>query len=636
MSRRFPRARAVAAVVAAALLAAGCSGFPDRGPVVEGRKVGSAGNGLQSFAAPPAPNASPTAIVDGFLHAGEDVHEDHKVAREFLASPQTVWQPDETVVVLAAAPQVTQVRPRAVPAGTGSPAGPIASPAPGDVAVVRVAGQVAAHVDRRGLMTLPTPHGRDAQAPSLDAEYRVVADEHGQWRIDKIPPGAGLVLTHEQFLSTFRPIPLYFADATGRWLVPELRWFPDLDVVDPTPTAMLVVNALLGGPAPWLGPAGDQVAVTTGAVSGTQLTPVGGVRLDGDVVHVDLDKTIRNASLERRLVLHAQLEATLRDLVNASDVVLTAGQAALAIAPGVGPRPWTGASVLRSGQQGPADGAGPARQDKQGLGTDQPPLCLDQKNGVGELDTTRARPVCRERKDLEGFARSDLTLATADATGSLVAGLIAGGTAVVAAPAFRFPAAVPRQVLSGPGLTAPGIDPEGWIWSATSDGRVLAGRLGNRQQQIQAPRLDGAAIRAVRISPEGARALLLVTRGTVTEAVVTGVVRRGDGTPVGFSSATPVRVLGDLTRAVDGAWSDPRNVVVLGSRTPDAHLYVLQAQVGGEAGQPLFTSPVSAAATGLAVSSPVDVYVRTSDGRSAASVLGSWKPLDVRGLSLPN
>ena len=339
------------------------------------------------------------------------------------------------------------------------------------------------------------------------------------------------MLTDEQFLRTFRPIPLYFAEPTGRWLVPDLRWFPDLDAADPTPTAMLVVAALLQGPAPWLGSAGDQVAVTTGAASGTQLTPVGGVRLDGDVVHVDLDKTIRNASLARRRVLRAQLLATLRDLVNASDVVLTAGQAALAVAPGEGPRPWTTVATLRTGQQGPADGAGQARQDQQGLGTEQPPLCLAPRNRVGELDTSQAKPVCRERKDLAGFARDDLTLATADATGSVVAGLLAKGTAVVAAPAFRAPPAVPQQVLTGPGLSAPAIDPEGWIWSATSDGRVLAGRLGERQQQIEAPWLGGATIRAVRVSPEGGRALLLISRGATTEAVVTGVVRRGDGTP---------------------------------------------------------------------------------------------------------
>jgi Lipoprotein LpqB beta-propeller domain/Sporulation and spore germination len=635
MSRRIPGGPRLAAVVAAALLAAGCSGFPDRGPVLPGRRVDSAGKGLQSFAAPPVPGASPTAIVEGFVRAGEDVHEDHKVAREFLASPQTPWQPDAGVVVLTKAPQVTLLRPRVA----------TEPPRPGEPATVRVAGQVVAHVDGRGLMTLPTAHGTGVQAPAFDVQYHLVADEHGQWRIDRIPSGAGLVLTDEQFLSTFRPIPLYFADATRRWLVPDLRWFPDLDAVDPTPTAMRVVGALLRGPAPWLGPPGDQRAVTTGTVPRTQLTPVGGVRIEGDVVHVDLEKTIRNASSEQRLLLHAQLTATLRNIVSASQIVLTAGQAAFEVPTGDGPRLWTRSSTLTTGQQGRADGVGQPRQDQQSPATDQRPLCLDQRNRVGELDTSQAKPACQERKDLALFARRDLTLATADAAGRLVAGVVAGGTAVVAAPAFASPPAVPRQVLTGPGLTAPDIDAQGWIWSATSDGKVLAGRLGNRQQQVDAPWLDGAVVRAVRISPEGARALLLLARGRGTEAVVTGVVRRGDGTPVGFSAVTPLRVLGDLTRAVDGAWSDGRDVVVLGSRTADAHLYVLQAQVGGESGQPLFGSPVPEKATGLAVSSPldvyvvsspVDVYVRTSDGRSAASVLGEWKPLEIRGLTLPN
>ena len=635
MSRHFPPVGRLAAVLAAALLAAGCSGFPDRGPVLEGRNVDSLGSGLQSFAAPPVTGASPAAIVDGFLRAGEDVHEDHKVAREFLASPETPWQPDATIVVLDKAPQVTLVRQRAAGGGVTSDVGSGPSPRPGDVATVRVTGQVVAHVDGHGLMTLPGAGSAGTQPASFDGAYHLAADEHGQWRIDRVPAGAGLVLTDEQFLSSFRPLPLYFADATGRWLVPDVRWFPYLDA-DPVPTAMLVVTALLRGPASWLGP-----SVTTGTVPRTQLTPVGGVRLDGDVVHVDLDATIRRASPEQRRLLHAQLSATLRDLLNASDVVLTAGQAALDVPPGDGPRLWSDASRLDTGQFGRGDEAGQSRQDQpdqqvQATATEQQPLCLGQRNRVGELDTSPAKAVCRERKDLGGLARDDLTLAVADASGHLVAGLVAGGTAVVAVPAFTSPPVAPRRVLTGPGLTAPSIDTHGWIWSTTSDDRVLAGRLGSRQRRIDAPWLQGATIRAVRISPEGARALLLITRGAVTQAVVTGVVRGKDGAPRAFSPVTPLRVLGDLTRAVDGAWSDARDVVVLGSRATDTHLFVIQAQVGGERGQTPISTQVPDDATGLAISSPVDVYVRTADGKSAASVLGTWKPLDVRGLTLPD
>ena len=74
---------------------------------------------------------------------------------------------------------------------------------------------------------------------------------------------------------------------------------------------------------------------------------------------------------------------------------------------------------------------------------DQQPLCLDQKNRIGELDTFPAKPACRRRKDLAALARRDLTLATADATGRIVAGLVAGATAVVAAPAFTSPPVAP-------------------------------------------------------------------------------------------------------------------------------------------------------------------------------------------------
>ena len=174
---------------------------------------------------------------------------------------------------------------------------------------------------------------------------------------------------------------------------------------------------------------------------------------------------------------------------------------------------------------------------------------------------------------------------------------------------------------------------------------MLAGRLGHGQQQIDATVAPRSNDQGGPAQPEGARALLLVTRGAMTQALVTGVVRRSDGTPVAFSSVPPLRVLErPEPRGGRSVVRRPRR------RRPrqqghDTHLYVIQAQVGGEAGQPLFISPVPDRSTGLAVStpvdvyavaSPVDVYVRTSDGKSAAVVLGAWKPLDIRGLTLPN
>lgn len=629
MTRRRSVTGLLALAAAAAMLLSGCSGFPARGPVVEGRRVEAAGSGLQSFADPPRQGGSPEVIVDGFLRAGEDVHEDHKIAREYLASPQSDWRPEEDVVILDGPPQLalesaSARAPRATPASAQPPR-------VGDTASVRVTGRVLARVDSRGLMTLPS-----AGVPAtLDVTYHLVYREDRQWRIDGIPPNAGLVLTDEQFRSGFRSVSLYFADATGRWLVPDLRWFPDLDAVDPAPTALLVVSALLQGPAPWLGQAGPHAAVTTGAVSRTELTAVGGVRIEDDVVHVDLDSGIRRASPEQRRLLQAQLDATMRDFVGASQVVLTAGQAALDVPAAGGPGLWPQPSFSGSAQLGRTDAANQGRQDQRGFGPDPEPLCLTVKNRVGELDTSQRTPACRERKDLAGLG-AGVSLPTEDAAGRIVAGLQQGGGSVVAVPAYVSPSAQPQQVLTGPGLAPPSIDNHGWIWSAAQDGRVLAGRLGDRQREVTAPWLAGAGVEAVRISPEGARALLLVSRGGSTQAWITGVARLADGTPVGFSAGRPLRVVGDLTRAVDAGWSDAGDVVVLGSQG-DQHLYVLSAQVGGGRGQPLVGRWVPDNATGLAVSGSVNVYVRTADRGSYASVVGEWKKLsDVRDLTLPN
>jgi hypothetical protein len=614
--------RRLVPILAVAALLAGCSGFPNQGPVAEGPRVDGVGIGAQALAPPPAAGAGPAAIVAGFLTAGEDVHEDHKVAREFLASAQMLWNPADGVVVLAAAPRIT------VQSG-GSDRGQNGSPDDDRVtetATVRVQGTVTARVDRNGLMRLPTAGATDEDSPVLDITYQLVRDDHGRWRIARLPGGAdgrGLVLTTGQFGSTFRAVSLYFAEPGDRWLVPDLRWFPDLDYFDPTPTATLAVKALLSGPAPWLGDVG-----TTGPRA--KLTAVGGVKIDRDVVHVDLDPRIIDTTKDRpeqRRILRAQLLATLHDLVNASQVVLTADQARLEVPEGPVPSVWSGQPVPASAQLGRADGEPQPRLDAAS------PLCLTGANRVGELDQSGTKPTCRESAAWSARAGAGLRLPTSDASGTLVAGVVHAGTGIVAAA----PSVPPRQVLTGAGLTAPSVDPEGWVWSTTGDGRVVAGALAAKQRTVGAVWLDGARVTSVRLSREGARALLLVVRNGVTQAVVTGVVRGEDGAPAGFATGA-LPVIGDVGAARDAAWLDDSRVVVLGNDPARKGLYVIGGQVGGEAGLPFVPKPAPAGAVGLAVNSDVDVYVRLAAGTTFAfaSVPGVWKPMDVRDLTLPN
>ena len=306
-----------------------------------------------------------------------------------MASPQTDWRPEDDVVIVDAPPRLS-------PASRSSAAG---GPRAGDTATVRVTGRVLARVDSRGLMSLPSAAG----AAALDVTYHLVLSKNLQWRIDAIPEGAGLVLTDEQFRSSFRSVSLYFADATGHWLVPDLRWFPELDTIDPAPTAMLVVSALLQGPAPWLGQPGPRAAVTTGAVSRTELTPVGGVRIEGDVVHVDLDNAIRAASPEQRAPAAraaAGHDARLRRCRRRGPD----GRADGARRSPVGPRALVAAGVSGSAQLGRRDAADQGRRPA-GLRLGPRAAVSDDEDRPGELDTSQRTPTCRERKDLAGFGR---------------------------------------------------------------------------------------------------------------------------------------------------------------------------------------------------------------------------------------
>jgi hypothetical protein len=667
MSRSLPPRRPclalAAGVAAAATLTSGCAGFPDRGPVTPARRLEASGTTLELFAAPPVPGVSPPAIVRGFLQAGSDFHQDHRVAREYVSSGRTQWQAEAPVIELDGATlQVTELSSAGAAAGqacaqraisAGSPAfsAPTAAPRDGEVATVCVVGRQLARVDDAGMMHLASSNGSPADRPTFSRVFTLEA-RHGQWRIAR--PANGLVLTRTEFEETFRQLPLYFPDSSGTWLVPELRWFPVLDPGDITPTAALEVSALLRGPAAWLAP-----ALAPTVPRGTTLTPVGSVQIDNGTARVDLTHRVLEAKSEQRLRLQAQLLATLQalsqqGLETVSDVVLTAEQAKLDVPDGTGPSTWSAPPV--------AGLAKPGRDDAVSFGQ-IPPLCLTDKTVVGQLGRTpNGQPTCTPRDDLDALARPGLTLVTSDAADKVFAGLITGRvnrqvtgqvTGQVTSDAqvvATTPGRALQTVLTGAALTAPSVDGRGWIWSSpgTSPGWALAGGIGRQPLHVDAPWLRGKHVLALRLSPEAARALLLVrvdgaTRHAAStfQALVAGVVRDASGRPVSLAGPG-LPVLPDLTAAVDAGWSDTDQVVVLGARPSQpggqaAGTYAWRVSVGGEANL-LLDRPLPRTAAGLAVGigDLLDVFVRTADGRAVVSSLGSWQPVDVKGLTLPS
>ncbi|HYY12777.1 MAG TPA: GerMN domain-containing protein [Kineosporiaceae bacterium] len=632
-------ARGAALLAAAvALLLAGCAGVPAETPVAAVRRLEAPR--VQLFAYPPLTGDTPEGVVWGFLAAGADFHENHKVAREYLVGDGGQWQAVAPVVVLEGNPcprlvEVDGVRAAAsacsfgARGARGTRADPAASrPKDGQHATVEVTGTVRAVIDDAGRYTLQGGAGA-----AYRRSFALVA-RGGEWRVQKPPDG--LLLSEGVLAGTFAPLPLYFGERVGTsadavppggrqsWLVPDIRWFPS-PALEPGAGAATVVRALLAGPSPWLAD-----AVVTGASRNVALAPLSGVRIDDGVATVDLTR-----APEQPRLLQTQLLATLQRLPTSSTeapvtaVQLTVGQVKLEVLPGPVPALWSPPVVAAAPQQ-------------QGLREDPgtvpagSPLCLTAKGAVGQiLITDKTDAVCTKRDDLAPLTRAAKALLPAgDQHGNLFAVLTADARTVYALAEGQQAAA---PVLRGQDLTVPSLDGtggagQGWVWAASAvpGGQLRAGGVGRKTVTVQVPWLRDGRIVSVRVSPEGTRALLVVQRTSGYEVLAAGVVRAPDGTPLRLTS-TPLRLLPDLVTAADAVWVNVEQVAVLGTRTGTLGTFVWNVQLGGDASL-LAPSQVPGPArpTGLAVSgNGVDVYVRTDGGGALGNRSGSWSRLGV-------
>lgn len=553
MTSRRPALLLNAVLVALTMMLSGCVSIPASGPAVAGRTIdeGARPPRVKFFAIGPVPGDSPISIVRGFLRAAADFSRDHSVARSFLTpDKRTTWRPDNPVVIYGGAPAYRQTEafaPRPPVEATPSPqpgtpsaslsgspdtvaspaAAPTPSAAPGARVTVEVQVSVQARIRDQGLY-LPAADG-EVQLLS----FHLIAVERA-WRITN--PEDGVVISRPDFEATFSDVPLYFRDLTGEYLVPDVRWFP----VTSTPT--VVVSALLDGPAGWL-----NAAVTTGAPSGTGLTATG-VRSDRNMVVIDLTRRALEASPEERQVLLAQLRATLRDAAGvleftAADVQLTVEQARLEV-------PVSGGDPLRLAEE---------------IKVDPRPVALDAKGRINRLTASRASPVAEL-----GALSGDVSRPGVSLDGTSYAVLTEGQRTLVTLS----PGRAPQVRLRSAGLSAPSFDVYDWVWtSPTANTGVVytvraSGAFGpagpGATVTVAAPWLRGFQVTTLRISREGARALVVATHQGEAFAFVCGVVREQDGTPTALTDP-PLRLVRDLTAVRGDPGSDPSGSVSSGS-----------------------------------------------------------------------
>ena len=643
-----PRARAVLWPVAAlALVLAGCASIPSSGPVVAGRPVdgGSGHNVIKIFPVLPSPEMTPRELVLQFLRAAPAFEGDHEGSRSFLlAGRRTAWRPDSPVTIYSCEDSLTvtvtrgtvsSTGPLLPPAVTASPshAGPVTSspstspsrsgsasspsrtgpatptptptpvesvldarPAVGESAAVVVRGPVQAHIDADG-QYLPADAGATEQR-----EFRLVGTADG-WRISSLADG--IMITRYDFGNIYRDLPVYFADPTGSYLVPDVRWFP----VSGSSTASSLVSTLLAGPADWL-----RTAVVTGAPPGTQPT-VNAVKVVDGVATVDLSAPARTADARQRTILKAQLEATLGGLASlgttVNSVAVTVEQQRFELQP---------AAVVASPPVA-RDETTTSRQLGQPPQVDARPVVVDARGAIARLVGRSAVPVT----GLGALALAGAWAPAVDASGQAFAVLVANRSRLL----YAVPGGPATLLMTDRDLVPPSFDPFGWVWSGpqAARGELLAARPDVAAVHVSASWLGDRRLVSTRLSREGARAVLVTESGGRRQVFLAGVRRDASGRPLALADG--VELLPDAQDVVAASWVDATHVAVL-ARRPGSAAQPWIVQLGGEARGTLPASGVWLTAG----NSESDLYVQTATGTVRSRVGSSWS--DVPGVKWPS
>lgn len=278
---RFKRLFRVAVLLVVASATTACAQLPTAVNVQVGPSISAEDEYQLSYYSPARPtlDATPEAIVSGFLNAGTGPLNDYEVARSYLTGVMAGnWRPNTETLIRSGAPVFSNLS--------------------DSVQLVDIL--VIAKIDENGRYhRLPSPENR-----TLRYELQ---QQDGQWRVSEAPNLT--VVSSPVFDVVFREYSIYFVDSSYRYLVPQSRWFaPSAS----TPTRL--VNSLLEGP-------GDELlgSLRTGIPPETQLT-VDAVRVTEGTAFVDLDPNALQADSSQRSLMLSQLQSTLRALPSVNQV----------------------------------------------------------------------------------------------------------------------------------------------------------------------------------------------------------------------------------------------------------------------------------------------------------------------------
>lgn len=546
--------------LALVLALTGCASLPMAGPVRIGPDLVPTTDGDSFYYSPSSPvdGATQAEILSGFIAAGTGPQNDYAVAREYLSEGiRSTWNPNQEVLIQRSSPRV-EISDQ-------------------DTAELQV--DVSAVVDADGKYQV-APIGT-----SRNLEFSFVL-ENSQWRLSAVPDAT--VLIRPVFDVVFSPYSIFFVDRQKRYLVPELRWFPTTAA-----TGTRLANALLRGASGWLKP-----AVVSAIPSGTRLS-IDAVTVEDGVALVDLTARALVASRADRSLMKAQLQATLSQLPNVSEVAI---------------------SIERS------------RQEIQDTATDSrvlPARSLGvlSENGL-EMISTAEQPFFQPGQDF--FELNDVSEIALSSQSGWVAAVTSNGTVRTRG---EEPGVDVELIDSRVSMAGIAFDPQEYLWSISraQSANIIVTSAGGDPSRVLAPWLGGLSVRGFALSPEGSKAALLVQSSGQLRVLVSAVVRNPSGLPLEL--VEPIQVASEQTNPVSISWVDQLTIATV--NTEGGSNTGLLSTIGGTS-RPIPALPGTKTIVAAGVAS--QLYLLTEEGELFSYRGSTWAPLrqSIRALAVFN
>ncbi|MGP3952711.1 LpqB family beta-propeller domain-containing protein [Streptomyces sp. 7N604] len=577
----------------------GCASMPDSGEVhrVDASQRTDADAQVRVFGVPPRAGEGPNDIVRGFLEAVTSDEADYKTARLYLTRAASKnWQPFSQTTVLEDGPNPSMDSPIRDPEEK--------------TAVAELSGKQIATVDRK-----------QAYKPA-EGTYRTtihLTRVGGEWRIDA--PPTGLVLGKSDFDRIYRSVNKYYFAATDR----DDRASgsqKDVLVADPVYLRRRIdpltstVKALLEGPTSWL-----ENVVDTKFPSSTRLVDSSLSLDDSNALRVRLSSRALHVGQSQCTRMAAQLLYTVQDQASAKiSRVELAGKDGSELC------------VLNPGEAAAYAPAGLRKHAER-------QYFVDGEHRLASLSDASDEPSRVEGPFGDGTVQ--LGSVGVDRSERLAAGVSLDGRSLYVAPmssgAERGGVKLRSRAKSEKdALSAPSWDGNGNLWIADRDPerprllRLAAGT--DEAQEVEVPSLGGGRIEGLRVSSDGVRIALLITRDGRTSLELGRVERTdaGAGEPP-LSVSDLLSVAPQLEHVESASWAGTSRLVVVGREPGGVQQLQYVETDGSSSNTPTLPgiSGVEAVAASEDESKPLIAH--SDDGIVRLPVDANWKLVTEKG-----